>query len=61
MAVEIMIKGKKTQRGKKMLKGTGWRLVATAGVKPLLFVATLLGTVNRGKGERFAIFSVPKQ
>lgn len=58
MAGDISIKGKKTPKGKKMTKGTRWRLVATTGRKRV-FVATLLDTINIGS-KRLAIFSVPK-
>jgi hypothetical protein len=58
MANDIEIQGKKAKRGERMTGGNGWRLVTTKGRKRV-FIGTLLGTINRGKG-RIAIFSVPK-
>ena len=58
MPNEITIKGKKAKKGERMNKGTGWRLAKITGGK-LVFVGTLLETINIGK-SRIAIFSVPK-
>ena len=58
MASKITIKGKKSRKGEKMTKGTGWRLAVVRGRKRV-FVATLLETINMGS-KRIAIFSVPK-
>jgi len=55
---EIAIQGKKAKRGERMTKGTGWRLARVRG-KKLVFVGTLLETINMGS-KRIAIFSVPK-
>lgn len=49
----------KVRRGRKMTKGSGWRLVATSGRKRE-FRGTLLKTINFGS-KRLAIFSVPKR
>ena len=49
----------KLRRGKKMTKGSGWKLEATSGRKRV-FKGTLLKTINFGS-KRLAIFSVPKR
>ena len=59
MAGGITIKGKNAKRGKRMTKGSGWRLATTTGRKRV-FAATLLSTLNFGR-RRLAIFSVPKK
>ena len=51
-----LIRGDRTARGEKMLKGP-WRLVSP---HMLEFPATLVDTINIGK-TRLAIFSVPKR
>jgi hypothetical protein len=58
VAAKITIKGTKPQRGRRMTKGTRWRLAAVSGRKRV-FVGTLLHTMNFGN-KRLAIFSVPK-
>lgn len=61
MADNITHRGQKVRMAKpggKMTKGSGWRLVATAGRKRY-FAGTLLYTHNFGKA-RVAVFSVPK-
>lgn len=58
MAPKITIKGKKPRKGKRMTKGTRWRIAAVTGRKRV-FVGTLLHTINIGK-KRLAIFSVRK-
>lgn len=57
MADDITIKGKKTNKGERMTKGTGWRLAKITG-RQRTFVGTLLETINIGN-NRIAIFSVP--
>jgi hypothetical protein len=52
-------KTKKLRRGKKMTKGSGWKLVPTSGRKRE-FKGTLLATINHGS-KRLAIFNVPKR
>lgn len=52
-------KTKRLRRGKKMTKGSGWKLVATSGRKRE-FKGTLLATINHGS-KRLAIFNVPKR
>ena len=58
MPPKIAIKGKKPKKGKRLTKGTRWRIAAVTGRKRV-FVATLLHTFNFG-ARRLAIFSVPK-
>lgn len=58
MASKITIKGKKPKKGKRLTKGTRWRIAAVTGRKRV-FVGTLLQTFNFGT-KRLAIFSVPK-
>ncbi len=55
---EITIRGKKAKKGQRMTKGMEWRLARVCG-KNLVFVGTLLETINMGS-KRIAIFSVPK-
>lgn len=47
---------RENKRGMRMSKGRGWELINGK----LVFVGTLLKTINRGK-ERIAIFSVRKK
>ena len=48
------------EKGGKMTKGAGWRLVAQQGKgKERAFAGTLLSTFNLGH-RRIAVFSVPK-
>jgi len=54
-----MAKRKKPRKGKRMTRGSGWKLTAQSGRKRE-FTGTLLNTVNLGK-KRLAIFSVPKR
>jgi len=58
MPPKITIKGKKPKKGKRLTKGTRWRLAAVTG-RDRVFVGTLLQTFNFGS-KRLAIFSVPK-
>ena len=58
MAPKITIKGKKPKKGKRLTKGTRWRIAAVTGRKRV-FVGTLLHSINVGS-TRLAIFSVPK-
>jgi hypothetical protein len=53
---DAVVRGHRTGRGEKMLKGP-WRLVSP---HLLEFPATLVDTINIGK-VRLAIFSVPKR
>ncbi len=46
------------RKGKKMTRGSRWRLVAQAG-RERAFAGTLLATFNLGH-RRVAVFSVPK-
>jgi hypothetical protein len=57
MAGKLSINGHKPKKGKKMVRGKGWRLVRVEG-RELYFVGTLL-TVFNSAGKRLAIFSVP--
>lgn len=58
MPLKIAIKGKKPRKGKRLTKGTRWRIAAVTGRKRV-FVGTLLKSFNFGS-KRLAIFSVPK-
>ncbi len=50
---------RKPKKGKRMTKGSGWKLKTTTG-REREFSGTLLKTFNFGK-RRLAIFSVPKR
>jgi hypothetical protein len=52
----VSIGGKNYRRGKKMVKGRGWRLLRS---KRVAFKGTLLDVYNIGS-KRLALFSVPK-
>ncbi len=58
MPPKIAIKGSRPKKGKRLTKGTRWRIAAVTG-RERVFVATLLHSFNFG-GKRLAIFSVPK-
>jgi hypothetical protein len=58
MAPRITIKGKRPKKGKRLTRGTRWRILAVTGRKRE-FVGTLLHSFNLGR-RRIAIFSVPK-
>jgi len=58
MPPKIAIKGKKPKKGKRLTKGTRWRIAAVTG-RNRVFIGTLLESFNFGT-KRLAIFSVPK-
>lgn len=59
MTKQISVAGRKvSRRGKRMTKGSRYRIVTVSG-RERVFIGTLLTTINRGN-ERIAIFSVPK-